>query len=135
MRIAFVSQEYPPETAKGGLGTQTHIPADLPAGAIARTVRELAALGLPVHVSELDVSLHRSKGGGDLRGRQARLVAEAVEAVMALPESQRFGITAWGARDRDSWLNRSGGGDVPLLFDDAGSAKAMAAALVVAVRG
>lgn len=120
----------------GGLGTQTHIPADLPAGAITQTVRELAALGLPVHVSELDVSLNRAKAGGDLRGRQARLVGEAVEAVMALPERQRFGITLWGARDRDSWLNRSGrGGDAPLLFDDAGRAKSMAAALVAAVRG
>ncbi len=120
----------------GGLGTQTHIPADLPAGAITRTVRELAALGLPVHVSELDVSLNRAKGGGDLGARQARLVGETVEAVMALPERQRFGITAWGARDRDSWLNRSGRrGDAPLLFDDAGRAKAMAAALVAALRG
>jgi endo-1,4-beta-xylanase len=120
----------------GGLGTQTHIPADLPAGAISQTVRELAALGLPVHISELDVSLNRAKGGGDLGARQARLVGETVEAVMALPERQRFGITAWGARDRDSWLNRSGRrGDAPLLFDDAGRAKAMAAALVAALRG
>lgn len=120
----------------GGLGTQTHIPADLPAGAISRTVRELAALGLPVHVSELDISLNRAKGGGDLGARQARLVGETVEAVMALPQRQRFGITAWGARDRDSWLNRSGRrGDAPLLFDDAGRAKAMAAALVAALRG
>ena len=55
---------------------------------------------------------------------------------MALPERQRFGITAWGARDRDSWLNRSGrSGDAPLLFDDAGNAKAMAADLVAAARG
>lgn len=120
----------------GGLGTQTHIPADLPGGAITRTVRDLAVLGLPVHVSELDVSLNRAKGGGDLARRQARLVGEAVEAVMALPERQRFGITVWGARDRDSWLNRSGrGGDAPLLFDNAGRAKAMAAALVAAARG
>lgn len=120
----------------GGLGTQTHIPADLPAGALTATIRDLAALGLPVHVSELDVSLNRAKGGGDLRGAQARLVAETVEAVMALPEGQRFGITVWGARDRDSWLNRSGRrGDAPLLFDNAGNAKSMAAALVAAAGG
>lgn len=120
----------------GGLGTQTHVPADLPAGAILQAVQELGVLGLPVHVSELDVSLNRARLAGGLRDRQARLVGEAVEAVMALPERQRFGITAWGARDRDSWLNRSGRrGDAPLLFDDAGRPKQMAAALVAAARG
>jgi len=39
MRIAFVSQEYPPETAKGGIGTQTYLKA-----------HGLARLGHEVHV-------------------------------------------------------------------------------------
>ena len=39
MRIALVSQEYPPETAKGGIGTQTFLKA-----------HGLAALGHQVHV-------------------------------------------------------------------------------------
>ena len=39
MRIALVSQEYPPETAKGGLGSQTYLKA-----------HGLAALGHQVHV-------------------------------------------------------------------------------------
>jgi glycosyltransferase involved in cell wall biosynthesis len=39
LRIALVSQEYPPETAKGGLGTQTHLKA-----------HGLAALGHEIHV-------------------------------------------------------------------------------------
>src|SRR5204863_10186649 len=39
MRIAFVSQEYPPETAKGGLATQTYLKA-----------HGLAARGHEVHV-------------------------------------------------------------------------------------
>jgi glycosyltransferase involved in cell wall biosynthesis len=39
VRIALVSQEYPPETAKGGLGTQTRLKAS-----------GLAALGHEVHV-------------------------------------------------------------------------------------
>jgi len=39
MRVALVSQEYPPETAKGGIGTQTHAKA-----------HGLAALGHEVHV-------------------------------------------------------------------------------------
>ena len=39
MRIALVSQEYPPETAKGGIGSQTWIKA-----------HGLAALGHDIHV-------------------------------------------------------------------------------------
>ena len=39
MNLCFVSQEYPPETAKGGLGTQTHLKA-----------HGLAARGHEVHV-------------------------------------------------------------------------------------
>lgn len=125
----------------GGLGTQTHVPADLPAGSIARTVRELAALGLPVHVSELDVSINRAgrfTPRGELEASQARIVRETVEAVLGLPSHQRFGITLWGARDGDSWLNRPPEksplrADAPLLFDDAGRAKAMARAMVAAL--
>src|SRR5690242_17008277 len=39
MRIALVSQEFPPDTARGGIGTQTHLKA-----------HGLAALGHEVHV-------------------------------------------------------------------------------------
>src|SRR2546423_8965364 len=39
MRICLVSQEYPPETAHGGIGTQTYLKA-----------HGLAALGHEVHV-------------------------------------------------------------------------------------
>ena len=119
----------------GGLGAQTHVPADLPAGAVREAVRELAALGLPVHVSELDVSLNRARGPS----RQAAIVGEVVEAVMALPEPQRFGVTLWGARHRDSWLNRPPERnplreDRPLLFEDDGRPGPMAVALVEALR-
>ncbi len=44
----------------GGLGTQTHVSIDTPKGAIRTAVADLASLGLPVHVSELDVS---TRGG------------------------------------------------------------------------
>jgi endo-1,4-beta-xylanase len=126
----------------GGLGTQTHVPADLPAGAIARTVRELGALGLPVHISELDVSLnraHRLASADALEGGQRRIVAEAAQAVLDLPAAQRFGLTLWGARDTDSWLNRRrernpARPDRPLLFDDQGRPKPMARALADALR-
>ena len=114
-----------------GIGTQTHVACDLPAGAIAATVRELARFGLPVHISEIDVSTTE----GD-PARQPAIYAEAVEAMAALPENQQFGITVWGLRDSDSWLTRDRTlrRDRPLLFDADGRAKPAAAAFEDALR-
>jgi endo-1,4-beta-xylanase len=122
-----------------GLGTQMHVAADIAPGEIARSIRELASLGLPVHVSELDVSLTRSQNKflsrDELRRRQAAVYAEAAEAFMDLPSSQRFAFTLWGLRDQDSWLKKENAADAPAPFDDAGRPKAGAAALVEAFRG
>jgi glycosyltransferase involved in cell wall biosynthesis len=54
MRIALVSQEYPPETAKGGLGTQTFLKA-----------HGLAALGHEMHVISRthDAQRHHTRDG------------------------------------------------------------------------
>jgi endo-1,4-beta-xylanase len=115
----------------GGVGSQSHIDIDLPPGAAATAIRELAGLGLPLHVSELDISLGRRPV--ELRSMperlrlQARKAAEVAEAFMALPHGQRFAFTVWGLRDRDSWLrsppNDGDGTDRPLLFDDHGGPK------------
>jgi endo-1,4-beta-xylanase len=115
----------------GGVGTQTHVPADLAPGALRTTIAELGALGLPVHISEIDVSLTRARG---LRSRpallaeQQRVYAEAAEAFLALPPAQRFAFTFWGLRDSDSWLRRENAADAPLPFDDQGRPKPAAAA-------
>ena len=116
-----------------GVGTQSHLEVELPPGAFRTCLRELAAFGLPVHVSELDVSFGRGpaavvQGDRALALKQARLVEEAAEALLELPPVQRFGLTLWGVRDADSWLRRppNDGGlpvDRPLLFDDAGRPK------------
>jgi len=45
----------------GGLGTQSHLDIEIPAGQTAAFFREAAQFGLPIHVSELDASL-RSEG-------------------------------------------------------------------------
>ncbi len=115
-----------------GLGTQTHLSADLPAGAIRTAMKDLASLGLQIHLSEMDVSLNRARrmfaSSADLERAQSRLYAEAADAFLALPERQRFAFTVWGLRDKDSWLrgpkeNPGPQLDAPLLFDDAGKAK------------
>src|SRR4029079_11622306 len=50
MRIAFVSQEYPPETAKGGIGSQTYLKA-----------HGLASLGHEVHVISRSPTGHKTE--------------------------------------------------------------------------
>jgi endo-1,4-beta-xylanase len=113
-----------------GIGTQTHIDLDLPRGAMNVAFRDLASLGLPIHVSELDVSLARRipdfRGPGERLRAQAAKVVEVADAFLALPAAQRFALTVWGLRDGDSWLRSLAGGDPhdqPLLFDDAGEPK------------
>lgn len=127
----------------GGLGTQLHMdwtqaPADVDV-----MMNDLAALGLPIHVSELDVSTKsyartRLTSLGDRLTAQAHLVGGAAQAFMRLPQRQRYAFTAWGLRDKDSWLRLSPGfGDpdeAPTLFDDEGRPKASARALAAVLR-
>jgi endo-1,4-beta-xylanase len=126
----------------GGLGTQTHLDINVEPGLSTAAMRDLASLGLPIHVSELDVSTRVGRldltSAGDRSRRQVRLVHEVVEAFMALPPPQRFAVTLWGMRDGDSWLQRPPnppGVDRPLLFDDQGRPKQAAAAFVAAASG
>jgi len=124
-----------------GLGTQMHMGFDQDPAAIAPMMRELASFGLPIHVSELDVSTRQGRMGfASLEQRaaaQARVVGAAAEAFMALPPAQRYAFTTWGLRDKDSWLRspyqNGDPTDRPLLFDDEGRPKAAARAFVQAV--
>lgn len=124
----------------GGIGTQSHLDIEIPAGRIRDWMRDAASLGLPIHVSELDASL-RSDRRLDTRSPAVRLeqqtarVGELAEAFMALPARQRFAFTCWGLRDADSWLRqgqRDDGEDSPLLFDAAGRPNPMARAMAKA---
>jgi endo-1,4-beta-xylanase len=120
----------------GGLGTQLHMNWDYDPAGIDTMMRELAAFGLPIHVSELDVSIHApalSLIGLDERlRRQAALITHAAEAFERLPAHQRYAFSIWGLRDSDSWLrNAAAGGDPsdqPVLFDERGQPKLDAAA-------
>ena len=125
-----------------GLGSQTHLDIGLPAGSVKAAIQDIASLGLPIHLSELDVSTRFSRfdfeNDTEKAARQARLVHETVEAFMALPERQRFAITSWGVRDSDSWMQRPPnppGVNKPLLFDQDGRPKPAAAAFVAAAAG
>ena len=120
----------------GGLGTQSHIDYDIEPGSTAAFINEMAQFGLPIHVSELDMSMGRSRTDMTRIERRRELqterVREVADAFMALPERQRFAFTVWGLRDRDSVLRRGDwddGRDEPLMFDWLGRPKPMLKAL------
>lgn len=116
-----------------GLGTQMHLAADVPRASIFEMMQDLASLGLPIHVSELDVSLVRAENKAltrqELRQRQSAVYAEVAEAFARLPPNQRFAFTFWGLRDQDSWLKKEDATDTPAPFDDLGRAKSGAVAI------
>ncbi len=114
----------------GGLGTQTHLAAGDSPGLIKAAIADLASLGLPIHISEMDVSLQEGGTRTQRVARQADLYREAAEAFSALPARQQFAFTTWGLRDKESWRKREDASDAPLLFDIDGRPKAAAAAWI-----
>jgi endo-1,4-beta-xylanase len=126
-----------------GIGVQSHLDIEIPAGQITAFMREAAKTGLKIHVSELDASMRREGRMPDLRSlaqkreQQRARVGELAEAFMAVPAGQRFAFTTWALRDRDSWLRRppkDDGKDSLVLFDDFGRPTVMFDAFVEAVR-
>jgi endo-1,4-beta-xylanase len=115
-----------------GLGCQTHLGADLAAGSVRHALQAIAGFGLPIHVSELDCSLTRVRrrfaSRRELEEAQARLYGETAEAFASLPQHQRFALTLWGLRDRDSWLRAADPADAPAPFDDLSRPKPAAGA-------
>jgi endo-1,4-beta-xylanase len=119
----------------GGIGTQCHADIAMPKGGMKKAVKAVAEFGLPVHISELDVSLVVEKPvllSAQEKGlAQARVFEEAAEAYLDIEPSKRYAFTLWGLRDKDSWIRNQPGGafDTPLIFDDNGRAKEMKQAL------
>jgi endo-1,4-beta-xylanase len=71
------------------------------------TLSNFAALGVDVHITELDIT-----------NANATAYANVVNDCYAV--SRCAGITVWGVRDSDSWRS----GESPLLFDGGGNKKA-----------
>jgi len=111
-----------------GLQTHTHILGFHDEATLASTMRRLAAMGLQVQVTEIDVgtSLLGATGVGalDRLTRQADAFGAAARACNAVPACSRF--TTWGITDRLSWL---GAGESALLFDSKLRAKPAYAAV------
>jgi GH35 family endo-1,4-beta-xylanase len=109
-----------------GVGLQMHLNAwDCPMPEdVAANVRRLAALGLKVNISEMDVRISEEYLPGTLPERleiQRRIYHDMIAA--CLKEEGFAAVTFWGFTDAHSWIDIHDGPDDPLLFDEKYQAK------------
>jgi len=143
----------------GGIGMQAHYGMDHPAnlGDFEASIEAFAALGMPVHITEMDISVLPMPGpeaegadldvdvalnralnpyaGGlpaDVTERQASRY-EAIFRILLAHRKDVARVTFWGVDDGQSWKNDwpvRGRTDYPLLFDRDGQPKAAFYALI-----
>lgn len=138
--IAYVKEI----TAKGakvdGIGTQMHISWNTSYAGIDAMFQKLAATGLKVRISELDVKINPSSKVGFtltplLASYQADMYHYVVQSYLKyIPTAQRFGITVWGVDDTTSWLYNNGT-DFPDLFNASFGKKSAYAGVLQALQG
>jgi len=89
------------------LGLQGHLAAEglrFGPGALREFLREVAARGLAIHVTELDIADKMLPADEDLRDRRvADMAARYLDVV--LDERATRDVLTWGLSDRHSWLN------------------------------
>jgi endo-1,4-beta-xylanase len=105
-----------------GIGTQMHIFVNTSQSGIDQMMQKLAATGLKIRVSELDVKLRNGTANTaaptatelDNQAAMYRYVVSSYKKY--IPAAQRAGITVWGVTDNTSWLYNNGA-DYPLMYD------------------
>ncbi|HEX6169058.1 MAG TPA: endo-1,4-beta-xylanase [Chitinophagaceae bacterium] len=106
-----------------GVGLQMHISINTNNSGIDNAFQKLAATGLLIHVSEMDVRINPSNTPGfsatsallDQQAQKYKYVAQSY--FQNVPAAQRYGITVWNLTDADSWIVLSGKEDFPALFN------------------
>lgn len=103
-----------------GVGLEMHVSLNQypPPKDVLANMKRLAALGLEVQITEMDVKIQN-----DTRPLQARLQAEAqiygdmLGACLAVKQCTAF--IMWGFTDRHTWIpDATGHRDAPLIFDE-----------------
>ena len=122
--IAYVNELKAKGAKIDGIGTQMHISYNTPQAGIDNMFQKLAATGLKMKVSELDIRINPANAVGftptqALLDNQAAMYKSVVDSYFRLvPAAQRYGITVWGVADPDSWYVTSmGRAENALLFD------------------
>ena len=100
------------------VGFQGHLSVERYPGpdVIRANIQRFAALGLEVHISELDVATRNVGGAPEDRLEAQRLAYQSVVQVCAT-EPACTTVSLWGVSDDYSWLNSEESPDIPLIFD------------------
>lgn len=102
-----------------GVGLQMHVSLRWPPDpeAVAANMARLGALGLQVHVTEVDVRIQDGSGTTEERlDAQARVYRDMMGVCLESSACKAF--VTWGFTDRHSWIpQHTGHPDAPLLFD------------------
>lgn len=137
--IAYVAEIRKKGAKVDGIGTQMHVSINTSKDQIDTHFKKLAATGLLVHVSELDIGVNTNNAASlvfteALENTQAELYSYIVTSYMRnVPKAQRYGVTIWGLLDNQSWRYRNGA-DYPLLYTPAGTKKKAYDAVLNALR-
>ncbi len=126
--IAYVAEIKGKGAKVDGIGTQMHIDWNRNHAGIETMFRKLAATGLKIKITELDVRINSgnyfstarpvSKEFYDNQAAMYKYVVELYRTIV--PKAQQAGITVWGLGDSDSWRGINGSPslfDFPLLFN------------------
>ena len=104
-----------------GISTEMHVNIATAKAGVDYMFQKLAATGLKIRISELDVSVNNVRGFSltpQVLGFQAVTYHDVVASYLQnVPAAQRQDITIWGVNDPNSWLYNNGA-DFPLLFDE-----------------
>jgi endo-1,4-beta-xylanase len=114
-----------------GVGTQMHISINTDKAGIDAMFVKMAATGLKVRISELDIRINPSNTTGfvpteALLNSQAAMYRFVLQSYyLNVPAAQRYGVTVWGVSDNYSWyVVNQGREEFSLLFDQAYRKKA-----------
>jgi len=122
--IAYVNELKSKGAKIDGIGTQMHISINTSKTAIDNMFVKLAATGLKIRVSELDIRINPNNLTGFTATTQNfsdqadmyKYVAQSF--IKNVPAAQRYDFTVWGVGDGDSWIVTAlKKVDYPLLFD------------------
>ncbi|MBO9681082.1 MAG: endo-1,4-beta-xylanase [Flavisolibacter sp.] len=126
--IAYVAEIRGKGAKVDGIGTQMHVSINTNKDAIDNHFKKLAATGLLVHVSELDIGVNTSNATSitftdALETTQAEMYNYIITSYMRnVPKAQRYGVTIWGLLDNQSWRHKNGA-DYPLIYNASGAKK------------
>ena len=124
--IAYVAEIRGRGAKVDGIGTQMHVSINTNKTQIDNHFIKLAATGLLVHISELDIGVNTSNATSivfaeALETAQAEMYNYIITSYMRnIPKPQRYGVTIWGLLDNQSWRYKSGA-DYPLIYNAAGA--------------